>query len=62
MLHNHDRLQIPVRSHLGAAINFQAGVLKRAPLLVRQFGFEWLWRIKQEPYLWSRYLHDGGFR
>jgi len=59
LLHNHTRLQIPVRSHLGAAINFQAGLLKRAPLFVRRFGFEWLWRIKQEPYLWSRYLQDG---
>jgi N-acetylglucosaminyldiphosphoundecaprenol N-acetyl-beta-D-mannosaminyltransferase len=59
LLHNHHRLQIPVRSHLGAAINFQAGLLKRAPLFVRRFGLEWLWRIKQEPYLWRRYLQDG---
>ena len=59
LLHNHDRLKIPVRSHLGAAINFQAGLLKRAPLFVRKFGLEWLWRIKQEPYLWRRYFGDG---
>jgi N-acetylglucosaminyldiphosphoundecaprenol N-acetyl-beta-D-mannosaminyltransferase len=59
LLHNHDRLQIPVRSHLGAAINFQAGLLKRAPLFVRKFGFEWLWRIKEEPHLWKRYFYDG---
>ena len=59
LLHNHHRLQIPVRSHLGAAINFQAGTLKRAPMFVRKFGFEWLWRIKEKPYLWSRYWHDG---
>jgi N-acetylglucosaminyldiphosphoundecaprenol N-acetyl-beta-D-mannosaminyltransferase len=60
LLHNHHRLNVPVRSHLGAAINFQAGLLKRAPLFVRKFGLEWLWRIKEEPYLWSRYLADGG--
>jgi N-acetylglucosaminyldiphosphoundecaprenol N-acetyl-beta-D-mannosaminyltransferase len=60
LLHNHHRLQIPVRSHLGAAINFQAGLLKRAPLFVRKSGFEWLWRIKEEPHLWRRYLQDGG--
>jgi N-acetylglucosaminyldiphosphoundecaprenol N-acetyl-beta-D-mannosaminyltransferase len=60
LLYNHHRLQIPVRSHLGATINFQAGHLKRAPLFVRRCGFEWLWRIKEEPYLWSRYLQDGG--
>ena len=28
---NHHRLTIPVRSHLGAVINFQAGTVKRAP-------------------------------
>ncbi len=59
LLHNHHHLKIPVRSHLGAAINFQAGTLKRAPMLIRKFGFEWLWRIKEEPYLWSRYWRDG---
>jgi N-acetylglucosaminyldiphosphoundecaprenol N-acetyl-beta-D-mannosaminyltransferase len=59
LVKNHHRLRIPVRSHLGAAINFQAGLLKRAPLFVRRFGFEWLWRIKEEPYLWRRYLQDG---
>jgi len=59
LLYNHHRLQIPVRSHLGAAINFQAGLLQRAPLFVRKFGFEWLWRIKEEPHLWRRYLQDG---
>jgi N-acetylglucosaminyldiphosphoundecaprenol N-acetyl-beta-D-mannosaminyltransferase len=56
---NHSRLTIPIRSHLGAAINFQAGAIKRAPRLIRVWGFEWLWRIKQEPYLWKRYYEDG---
>ena len=59
LIKNHHRLRIPVRSHLGAAINFQAGLLKRAPLWVRRFGFEWLWRIKEEPHLWRRYWADG---
>src|SRR4029450_1688151 len=57
--HNHHRLSIPVRAHLGAAINFQAGFLRRAPKIVRKAGFEWLWRIKEEPHLWQRYWHDG---
>jgi N-acetylglucosaminyldiphosphoundecaprenol N-acetyl-beta-D-mannosaminyltransferase len=26
---------------------------------VRRCGFEWLWRIKEEPYLWRRYFQDG---
>ena len=56
---NHQRLRIPVRAHLGAAINFQAGLLKRAPKMMREAGLEWLWRIKEEPYLWVRYWRDG---
>jgi N-acetylglucosaminyldiphosphoundecaprenol N-acetyl-beta-D-mannosaminyltransferase len=56
---NHDRLTIPVRAHLGAAINFQAGIIKRAPPMIRACGLEWLWRIKEEHYLWKRYLNDG---
>jgi N-acetylglucosaminyldiphosphoundecaprenol N-acetyl-beta-D-mannosaminyltransferase len=56
---NHNRLTIPIRAHLGAAINFQAGTIKRAPPIVRAWGFEWLWRIKEEPFLWRRYLNDG---
>jgi N-acetylglucosaminyldiphosphoundecaprenol N-acetyl-beta-D-mannosaminyltransferase len=59
LLHNHGRLKVSVRSHFGAAINFQAGTLKRAPLPIRNLGLEWLWRIKEEPHLWTRYWHDG---
>lgn len=56
---NHHRLTIPIRSHLGAAINFQAGTVKRAPAIIRAWGFEWLWRIKEERHLWRRYRDDG---
>jgi N-acetylglucosaminyldiphosphoundecaprenol N-acetyl-beta-D-mannosaminyltransferase len=59
LLRNHDRLRIPVRSHLGATINFQAGTVKRAPASLRRLGLEWLWRIKEEPHLWRRYWVDG---
>jgi N-acetylglucosaminyldiphosphoundecaprenol N-acetyl-beta-D-mannosaminyltransferase len=56
---NHHRLLIPVRAHLGASLNFQAGTVKRAPPIMRKFGLEWLWRIKEEPHLWRRYWNDG---
>ena len=56
---NHHRLLIPVRAHLGASLNFQAGTVKRAPLIMRELGLEWLWRIKEEPYLGRRYWNDG---
>jgi N-acetylglucosaminyldiphosphoundecaprenol N-acetyl-beta-D-mannosaminyltransferase len=59
LLRNHGRLQVPVRAHLGATINFQAGTVKRAPRFVQKLGFEWLWRIKEEPALFARYWHDG---
>jgi N-acetylglucosaminyldiphosphoundecaprenol N-acetyl-beta-D-mannosaminyltransferase len=57
---NRRRLLIPVRSHFGAVINFQAGTVWRAPPIMRTLGLEWLWRIKEEPYLWRRYWNDGG--
>ncbi len=59
LLRNHDRLRIPVRVHLGATINFQAGTLKRAPAVMQRWGLEWLWRVKEEPQLWRRYWTDG---
>jgi len=59
LMRNHHRLLIPIRAHLGASINFQAGTLRRAPPIMREFGLEWLWRIKEEPYLWRRYWNDG---
>jgi N-acetylglucosaminyldiphosphoundecaprenol N-acetyl-beta-D-mannosaminyltransferase len=56
---NHRRLTIPVRAHLGAVVNFQAGTVKRAPAWLQACGLEWLWRIKEEPHLWRRYAYDG---
>jgi N-acetylglucosaminyldiphosphoundecaprenol N-acetyl-beta-D-mannosaminyltransferase len=56
---NHSRLTVPIRAHLGAAVGFQAGIIKRAPPMVRAWGLEWLWRIKEEHHLWKRYRHDG---
>ena len=57
--HNDRRLRIPVRAHLGASLSFEAGTVKRAPHILQKLGLEWLWRIKEEPYLWRRYWHDG---
>ena len=56
---NHARLRPAVRVHLGAAINYQAGILKRSPVIMQRIGLEWLWRIKEEPQLWGRYWNDG---
>jgi N-acetylglucosaminyldiphosphoundecaprenol N-acetyl-beta-D-mannosaminyltransferase len=59
LLRNHARLRIPVRAHLGAVINVQAGTVSRAPKWMQKTGLEWLWRIKEEPQLWRRYSHDA---
>lgn len=59
LMHNHQRLSPPVRAQFGATINFEAGTVRRAPALLRSTGFEWLWRIKEEPHLWRRYWSDG---
>ena len=56
---NHHRLRVPVRAHLGAALNFLSGRIRRAPPWMRTGGLEWLWRIKEEPHLWKRYAKDG---
>lgn len=56
---NRAHLNVPVVSHLGAVVNFVAGTVKRAPRWAQRFGFEWAWRIKEEPTLWRRYWTDG---
>lgn len=44
---------------IGAAIDFAAGTLSRAPRVLRRTGFEWAWRLAREPRrLWKRYLVD----
>lgn len=58
---NRNRLKVPVISHLGAAINFVSGRVQRAPGWMQRIGLEWLWRIRQEPKLFSRYARDGLF-
>jgi N-acetylglucosaminyldiphosphoundecaprenol N-acetyl-beta-D-mannosaminyltransferase len=56
---NFKNLRARICCHLGASLNFEAGTLKRAPVFMQRLGLEWIWRIKEEPYLWRRYWHDG---
>ena len=43
---------------VGAAFDFYAGDVKRAPRWMQQTGFEWLHRLAAEPRrLWRRYLY-----
>lgn len=56
---NRSQITAPVISHLGAVVNFVAGNVQRAPAWVQRIGMEWVWRIKEEPSLWIRYVKDG---
>lgn len=48
---------------VGAALAFFVGIEHRAPRLVRRAGFEWLWRVYQEPKRLARryFIHSWGF-
>lgn len=41
---------------VGGTFAMITGRLKRAPLLIRSIGFEWFWRLLQEPWRLSRQL------
>lgn len=54
------RLQVPVIVSVGAAFNINAGLKRQAPVWMRENGFEWLFRLFQEPKrLWRRYILYG---
>lgn len=45
---------------IGATIDFEAGKIKRAPKWISDIGFEWLYRITQDPgRLIKRYWNDA---
>lgn len=60
-MHEHRySLRVPLMVGVGAAFDFLAGVKSQAPSLLRENGFEWLWRLTSEPQrLWRRYLLYG---
>ncbi len=45
--------QVRVMMGIGATIDYEAGAVKRAPVLLRRLGLEWTYRVSTEP---SRYL------
>lgn len=58
-----DKLHVGPIIGVGAAFDFAAGTIKRAPRWMQRNGLEWIWRLKQEPdRLWRRYiLRDSQF-
>ena len=53
---NRQRLGVPVMVGVGGALDFAAGVIKRAPDWMRRSGLEWLYRLMREPWRWRRQL------
>ena len=44
---------------LGATIDFEAGNIKRAPIIMQKLALEWLYRLFKEPQrMYKRYLID----
>jgi len=56
-MHEHRERVLAVMVGVGAAFDFHAGTMSRAPEWMRSIGLEWLFRLGQEPRrLWRRYL------
>ncbi|TKH44069.1 glycosyltransferase [Paenibacillus terrae] len=53
----YETYRAPISIGVGATFDFLSGNVKRAPELMQRTGFEWFWRLSQEPKrLWKRYL------
>lgn len=52
-----DEIGVPFVMGVGGSYDIIAGKIKRAPLWAQKSGFEWLFRLVQEPRrMWKRYL------
>lgn len=57
MHHRHNMPNVKIWMALGATIDFEAGIKKRAPKFIRKIGMEWLFRFLCEPKrLFERYF------
>ena len=50
------KIKVPWMIGVGAAFDFHAGTVKRAPLIFRKAGLEWLYRVCFEPRMIKRNL------
>lgn len=56
---NMHRYQIPMSFSIGATIDFEAGVQKRAPRWINKIGMEWAYRLLSDPKrMFKRYIID----
>jgi N-acetylglucosaminyldiphosphoundecaprenol N-acetyl-beta-D-mannosaminyltransferase len=53
---NKEKLRVPVAIGVGGALDFLSGVVRRAPDAIQRAGFEWLFRLFQQPWRWRRMM------
>jgi N-acetylglucosaminyldiphosphoundecaprenol N-acetyl-beta-D-mannosaminyltransferase len=54
---NQAKLAVPIAMGVGGLFDFYSGNIPRAPVWMREVGFEWLYRFIQEPRrMWRRYF------
>jgi N-acetylglucosaminyldiphosphoundecaprenol N-acetyl-beta-D-mannosaminyltransferase len=53
---NKERLGVPVSIGVGGAIDYLAGVRRRAPALLRRLWLDWAFRLVTQPWRWRRML------
>ena len=57
MNENYNKLNKGIMTGVGAGFRFFTGDLKRAPLVFQRLGFEWLFRLMQQPgRMFKRYM------
>lgn len=56
-----NQINIPWAVGVGAAFDFYAGTVKRAPLFFRRLGMEWLYRLAREPRMFKRNVNSFKF-
>jgi N-acetylglucosaminyldiphosphoundecaprenol N-acetyl-beta-D-mannosaminyltransferase len=62
LMRNFEKIGVPVSIQVGAAFDFAAGTVRRAPRWVQKFGIEMLFRLMQDPVrLAPRYARNALF-
>jgi len=51
---NWSKLDVKLAAGIGGAFDYLSGTVKRAPLWLRNAGFEWLYRLVRQPWRFSR--------
>jgi len=59
-MYEHKNIINSIMVGVGAAFDYHAGNIKRAPKFMQNLGLEWVFRLIQEPRrLWRRYFHSN---